>query len=89
MEYANEFSPIPANARIGKREKSARNKDENNIVEIVTGPAFEPSGIYKILDKVRGGSSFNVEGRQEDAEEFLSCLLNGLNDEMFEVFNYF
>ncbi|KAK6640185.1 hypothetical protein RUM44_011871 [Polyplax serrata] len=85
VEYANEFSPIPANARIGKREKSVRNKEDANAVEIVTGPAFEPSGIYKILDKVRGESSFNIEGRQEDAEEFLSCLLNGLNDEMFEL----
>ena len=25
-----------------------------------------------------------VEGRQEDAEEFLTCLLNGLSDEMTE-----
>lgn len=85
VEYANEFSPLPPNARSGKRDKSARNKEENTAVEIMTGPAFEPSGIYKILGKVRGESSFNVEGRQEDAEEFLSCLLNGLNDEMFEV----
>lgn len=76
---------MPTNARIGKREKSARNKEENGVVEVATGPSFEPSGIYKILDKVRGGGSFNIEGRQEDAEEFLSCLLNGLNDEMFEV----
>ncbi len=26
-----------------------------------------------------------VEGRQEDAEEFLTCLLNGLSDEMTEI----
>lgn len=84
MDFVNEFGPLPAAARIGKREKSARNKEENTV-EIVPGPAFEPLGIYKILDKVRGESSFNIEGRQEDAEEFLSCLLNGLSDEMFEV----
>ena len=26
-----------------------------------------------------------LEGRQEDAEEFLTCLLNGVSDEMTEL----
>jgi len=43
-----------------------------------TGPAFEPSYVYKILPAFE-------EGRQEDAEEFMSYLLNGINDEMIEV----
>lgn len=42
------------------------------------GPAFEPSYVYKILPAFE-------EGRQEDAEEFMSYLLNGINDEMIEV----
>ncbi|CAG9817222.1 unnamed protein product [Phaedon cochleariae] len=29
--------------------------------------------------------SYLIEGRQEDTEEFLGFLLNGLNDEMFEL----
>lgn len=37
-----------------------------------------------MLSKIRS-EAFKVEGRQEDAEEFLSCLLNGLHDEMIEV----
>jgi len=37
-----------------------------------------------MLSAIRS-DTFKVEGRQEDAEEFLSCLLNGLHDEMFEV----
>lgn len=37
-----------------------------------------------MLSKIRS-ETFKVEGRQEDAEEFLSCLLNGLHDEMVEV----
>lgn len=83
-DFVQEF--LPANARIGKREKSARNRDgEMTTVEVFTGAAFEPSAIYKILDKLRGENCFDIEGRQEDAEEFLSCLLNGLNDEMFEL----
>ncbi|KAL0267386.1 UNVERIFIED_CONTAM: hypothetical protein PYX00_009673 [Menopon gallinae] len=86
VDFVNEFNLVPTNARIGKREKSARNKEDgSNSVEIAAGPAFEPSGIYKVLHKIRGENSFNIEGRQEDAEEFLSCLLNGLNDEMFEL----
>lgn len=42
------------------------------------GPAFEPNYVYKILPTFE-------EGRQEDAEEFMSYLLNGINDEMIEV----
>lgn len=37
-----------------------------------------------MLSKIRS-ETFKVEGRQEDAEEFLSCLLNGLHDEMIDV----
>ena len=48
------------------------------------GTSFEPSSIYKALSKIRS-ETFKVEGRQEDAEEFLSCLLNALHDEMIEV----
>ena len=37
-----------------------------------------------MLSKIRS-ETFKVEGRQEDAEEFLSCLLNGLHDEMIDI----
>lgn len=45
---------------------------------------FEPAWIYKMLSGMRT-DSFVIEGRQEDAEEFLGFLLNGLNDEMLDV----
>lgn len=85
MELAQCFPPLATTVRPKRRDKHGR--DENN--DLPTGSSFEPAGVYKVLDKVRGDSSFSVEGRQEDAEEFLSCLLNGLNDEMFEVIYYY
>lgn len=77
IEFVNAYTPLPANVR-GKR-----GKDDASYLPV--GSSFEPTGVYKVLDKIRGDNGFSVEGRQEDAEEFLSCLLNGLNDEMFEV----
>jgi len=41
-------------------------------------PVFDPSYVYKILPAFE-------EGRQEDAEELMSYLLNGINDEMIDV----
>lgn len=58
-------------------------KDDGSI-EVQCGAPFEPSYIYKMLNSIRS-DTFKVEGRQEDAEEFLGCLLNALNDEMLEV----
>jgi len=58
-------------------------KDDGSI-EVQCGAPFEPSYIYKMLNCIRS-DTFKVEGRQEDAEEFLGCLLNALNDEMLEV----
>lgn len=80
----NEFMALPAGARLNRKEKSQR-KDDNT--DVPSGPAFEPSWIYKILNGIRS-DTFIVEGRQEDAEEFFGCLLNGLNDEMLEVCIY-
>lgn len=49
--------------------------------EIIPGKPFEPSSMLSVI---QGNSLFTV-GQQEDAQEFLTCLLNGLNDEMVEV----
>ena len=64
--------------KTGKERASAK-KEEPHF-----GTSFEPSSIYRMLSKIRS-EAFKVEGRQEDAEEFLGCLLNGLHDEMIEV----
>lgn len=62
------------------REKGTSVKD----IELITDSPFEPTIIYKMLNNVRS-EIFHIEGRQEDAEEFLGCILNKLNDEMLEV----
>ncbi|XP_046660404.1 ubiquitin carboxyl-terminal hydrolase 10-B isoform X3 [Homalodisca vitripennis] len=83
VKFVNEFSLMSMNARpVGRKEKAQATK-EGGPSEIVTGPAFEPTYIYNMLKVMH--AAFPVEGRQEDAEEFLSCLLNGLNDEMLEA----
>ena len=76
----NEFTPITQAVRVNRREKGPKGKEE---IELNCPPPFEPTVIHKILNS--RGNGFKVEGRQEDAEEFLSYLLNGLNDEMLEV----
>ena len=51
------------------------------------GKILEPSSIYNyLLNSLSPTDTFKVvEGRQEDAEEFLTFLLNGLNDEMLAL----
>ncbi|XP_071479256.1 ubiquitin carboxyl-terminal hydrolase 10-A-like [Diadema antillarum] len=49
--------------------------------DIRPGMPFEPTIIYQMLSVAQTSLAVK-QGRQEDAEEFLSCLLNGLHDEM-------
>lgn len=71
---------MPRKDRIHKRGE--------DVIDIYSGVAFEPSYVYTMLKHTSAAGAFSVEGRQEDAEEFLSCLLNGINDEMLEVCIY-
>jgi len=71
-----EFEPIT------RTNQNTRNKRLTDAFYI--GANFEPTGIRKVLGLL-DGATFKVEGRQEDAEEFLSHLLNGLHDEMIKV----
>nr|XP_039256787.1 ubiquitin carboxyl-terminal hydrolase 10-like [Styela clava] len=51
------------------------------------GPSHEPEYIYKMLSTIK--SKLSERGRQEDAEEFLSCVLNGLHEEMLKVTEFY
>ncbi|KAL3285107.1 hypothetical protein HHI36_019231 [Cryptolaemus montrouzieri] len=78
----NEFEHLPAGQRVGRRTDKNQKKEAGVLINC--GNPFEPAWIYKMLNGMRS-DSFLIEGRQEDAEEFFGCLLNGLNDEIQEL----
>lgn len=94
IDLVNEFAPLPAGSRLtpaGPQRKSqgaqyggnnsSNSKKEDPAYDLTCDPPFEPTTIHKLWNSSRS----EHEGRQEDAEEFLSYLLNKLNDEMLEV----
>lgn len=81
-KFVREFKHLPAAQRVSRRTEKNQKQDPNCLIDCDL--PFEPYYIYKMLNGIRS-DTFVVEGRQEDAEEFLGCLLNGLNDEMLEV----
>ncbi|KAK1127021.1 hypothetical protein K0M31_004635 [Melipona bicolor] len=84
IKFVHEFTPLSDGARLARKER-ANKRGEDTIVDIQCGVAFEPFYVYTMLKNMSAAGVFSVEGRQEDAEEFLSCLLNGINDEMLEL----
>ncbi|KAJ8919829.1 hypothetical protein NQ315_006358 [Exocentrus adspersus] len=80
--FVKEFKHLPANMRVSNRRSDGKVQKKEQGILINTDIPFEPSWIYKMLNGIRTDL---IEGRQEDAEEFLGCLLNGLNDEMLEL----
>lgn len=89
MRFVNEFDPLPEGQRLPRKDLRAQKKSEDVATDIQAGVAFEPSYVYTMLKNASCAGVFSVEGRQEDAEEFLSCLLNGISDEMLEVSTFF
>ena len=81
--FIKEFQPLPAGQRVSRRVDKTQKQDPNVLINCDI--PFEPIYFHKMLNGMRS-DTFVVEGRQEDAEEFLCCLLNGMNDEMLEVF---
>ncbi|CAL4066345.1 unnamed protein product [Meganyctiphanes norvegica] len=80
-EYVHEFSEMNQILKPSKKDKDP--KGLRKEPEIVCGSPFEPLYVYKLLSTLSG--ELFTEGRQQDAEEMLSCVLNGLHDEMVEA----
>lgn len=78
MELCYEFSPLAPAAR------PARGSSAGGAPAVPAGPPLEGGAGQRVLRALRPFPG-SQEGRQEDAEEFLGCLLNSLNDEMLEV----
>lgn len=93
-KFITEFKPLPPSAALNRTQKQQLQQQgqshangqqqQQNTTPLACDMAFEPKWMYRALNGVRN-DTFQVEGRQEDAEEFLGCLLNGLNDEMLEL----
>lgn len=79
VELVSNYNALPYR-KWQPREKGKK----EDVPDIQTDSAFEPSVILKLLNTIRS-DMFPVEGRQEDAEEFLGFILNRMNDEMIEV----
>merc|ERR1712088_668575 len=73
-----EFSPLDNFPKLN-RSKNKKNED------LPLGKMLEPTTIYNFLLELDSDTFKVIEGRQEDAEEFLTFLLNGLNDEMIAL----
>ncbi|XP_016029757.2 trithorax group protein osa [Drosophila simulans] len=86
MSFMTNFSSLPSGLRLrlNNLNKGSQSKGKDEFVgsDLQCDMAFEPTEIYKLWNDSR---EEHVEGRQEDAEEFLGYVLNKLNDEMLEV----
>ena len=74
--FVSEFTPLDHFPKLNRRDKGKKNED------LPVGMTFEASSIFQLLLSLNSDTFKVEEGRQEDAEEFLTFLLNELNDEM-------
>lgn len=76
--FASQFSKMaPHQGGVKPQEGTKR--------DVVMGMPFEPSYVYDLLTQVK--TTLSQQGKQEDAEEFLSCILNGLHEEIVRLGN--
>lgn len=77
VQFVHEFHPCARPTERGRK----------TLTELVPGPAFEPVNVYNMLQVIEENKSFKL-GKQEDAEEFLSYILDGLHEEMTTLIKF-
>ncbi|KAK2722782.1 hypothetical protein QYM36_003097, partial [Artemia franciscana] len=78
VSFVNEFVTLPPPISPNPKAKESMKPS----TKISHGLPFEPSMVYSLMQTF---NAFKEIGRQEDAEELLTVLLNALNDEMIEL----
>lgn len=78
VRLMNEFTNMPV---IPKAKQAAAG--DKVVRDIRPGPPIEPTYMYRLLTVSK--SSLSEKGRQEDAEEYLGYVLNGLHEEMLSL----
>jgi len=72
IAFFSEFEPINPRIPLKKQTDDLRG-----------GEAFEPKCVYEMLPAMK--TTLSEKGRQQDAEEFLSFLLNGIHEELVSL----
>ena len=79
--FVGEFGVLENFPRMNHHRRDKNKKPE----DLPLDKTFEAATIFQVLLNLNSDTFKVIEGRQEDAEEFLTFLLNGLNDEMLSV----
>ncbi|XP_018430458.1 PREDICTED: LOW QUALITY PROTEIN: ubiquitin carboxyl-terminal hydrolase 10 [Nanorana parkeri] len=77
VRLMNEFTNMPV------LPKAKQVPGDKVMRDIRPGAPFEPAYIYRLLTVSK--STLSEKGRQEDAEEYLGFVLNGLHEEMLSL----
>lgn len=85
VELCYEFSANGTTTTTNGRGRGSNASAASTGPLVPGAPPLEGGAGLRVLRALRPFPG-SQEGRQEDAEEFLGCLLNSLNDEMLEVF---
>ncbi|XP_063801771.1 ubiquitin carboxyl-terminal hydrolase 10 isoform X2 [Pseudophryne corroboree] len=84
VRLMNEFTNMPVLPKAKQVSCDSLAVPGDKIVrDIRPGAAFEPTYIYRLLTVSK--STLSEKGRQEDAEEYLGFVLNGLHEEMLSL----